>query len=438
MSQTLQQIAIEFKTIAVQLGQSTEVRPLNVVRNDPSFPSITFQWMASRARSLGEKIERIALKGIPAIYESVLVEILSGIQNLKSTGIPNVLGFNPHAIFAYLASLDEFESFFQPFVDVTVNDVDDAQRALYHLKERIEALTLTVGNLEPSVENFQTLAKDIIAAHEAADRLPLTVQALNDAQNQVTTILSTTTNAEQRVNSALTSTELNNGKIKDRAEDAANIIKKCQDALRHSTSVGLAGAFNARAESLQKSVSYWLLMLIIALSVAGALSWFQVHDLIATIQDTTPASIVWTRVLLALMSVGGSVWLAWLSTKQIGQRFRLAEDYAYKASISSAYEGYRDEAVKIDNEFLTKLFASALTRFDEQPLRFVENENHGSPWHEFMNSKLFKHALKIAPELPVQFAEMAKKTIDSAQSQKKTQESTMGKLKAPIDSPPIQ
>ena len=98
MSQTLQQIAIEFKTIAVQLGQSTEVRPLNVVRNDPSFPSITFQWMASRARSLGEKIERIALKGIPAIYESVLVEILSGIQNLKSTGIPNVLGFNPGII----------------------------------------------------------------------------------------------------------------------------------------------------------------------------------------------------------------------------------------------------------------------------------------------------------------------------------------------------
>jgi hypothetical protein len=31
-------------------------------------------------------------------------------------------------------------------------------------------------------------------------------------------------------------------------------------------------------------------------------------------------------------------------TRQVGQLFKLAEDYAFKASISRAYEGYRKEA----------------------------------------------------------------------------------------------
>lgn len=47
-------------------------------------------------------------------------------------------------------------------------------------------------------------------------------------------------------------------------------------------------------------------------------------------------SAVWINVLLTMLSVSAPVWLGWVATKQIAQRFRLAEDYAYKASISNA------------------------------------------------------------------------------------------------------
>jgi hypothetical protein len=53
-------------------------------------------------------------------------------------------------------------------------------------------------------------------------------------------------------------------------------------------------------------------------------------------------------VVLSLLSIGAPIWLAWQATKQIGQRFRLSEDYAFKASISRAYEGFRREAARID------------------------------------------------------------------------------------------
>ncbi|MNV99006.1 hypothetical protein D3C71_1943230 [compost metagenome] len=82
------------------------------------------------------------------------------------------------------------------------------------------------------------------------------------------------------------------------------------------------------------------------------------------------------------------MWFAWVSTKQIGQRFRLAEDYGFKASVAKAYEGYRKEAARIDEAFEAKLFSIALTRLDEAPLRTVEAETPGSPWHElFANAK---------------------------------------------------
>ena len=102
------------------------------------------------------------------------------------------------------------------------------------------------------------------------------------------------------------------------------------------------------------------------------------------------------------------MWFAWLATKQIGQRFRLAEDYAFKASVSRAYEGYRREAENIDPAFVSRLFASALSRLDEQPLRLVETATHGSPWHELASSDLIRKATESIPEFTASVAQLAK------------------------------
>jgi len=101
--------------------------------------------------------------------------------------------------------------------------------------------------------------------------------------------------------------------------------------------------------------------------------------------------------------------LAWIATKQIGQRFRLVEDYAYKASVAKAYEGYRKEAVRIDKDLEARLFASALTRLEEAPLRLIEEKTPGSPWHEFVESDAFHQALKSVQGFSDQFNRARKK-----------------------------
>lgn len=117
--------------------------------------------------------------------------------------------------------------------------------------------------------------------------------------------------------------------------------------------------------------------------------------------------------VLSALSVGAPVWFAWLATKQIGQRFRLAEDYAFKASVSRAYEGYRREAARVDADLEVRLLESALARLDELPLRLVEVSSHGSPFHELASSELVQQALKIVPGFSEQVKDLAAKAAGS-------------------------
>ena len=155
--------------------------------------------------------------------------------------------------------------------------------------------------------------------------------------------------------------------------------------------------------------------MIFALFAGGIIGAVRIVDLERTLTDTTvPAAKVVVNLVVSILSVGAPVWFAWLSTKQIGQRFRLAEDYAFKASVSRAYEGYRREAARVDKDMEAKLLASALSRLDELPLRLIETSTHGSPLHELLSSNAVKQALRGVPGFTDQVRELAIKTVEAA------------------------
>lgn len=115
--------------------------------------------------------------------------------------------------------------------------------------------------------------------------------------------------------------------------------------------------------------------------------------------------------IMAILSIGAPVWFSWLATKQIGQRFKLSEDYAFKASVSRAYEGFRKETARFDKDMEAKLLNSALTRLDELPLRLIETESHGSPWHELVSSNVVKQAISKIPSFPEKVKDLANKEM---------------------------
>src|SRR5690606_10015243 len=102
---------------------------------------------------------------------------------------------------------------------------------------------------------------------------------------------------------------------------------------------GLAAAFHERSVILGGSIKSWVAGLIIALVAGGYFGSQQIAKLSESMNGSSnPIEIVIINLALAILSVGAPIWFAWISTKQIGDRFKLSEDYAFKASISRAYE----------------------------------------------------------------------------------------------------
>jgi hypothetical protein len=102
--------------------------------------------------------------------------------------------------------------------------------------------------------------------------------------------------------------------------------------------------------------------------------------------------------VLSVLTVGAPVWMAWLATKQIAHSFRLSEDYGYKAAMAKAYEGFKGEAINIDKQFEARLFAAALERLGENPIRLLSETQPGSPMHEFMNRPEIQKIFDKFPE----------------------------------------
>lgn len=193
--------------------------------------------------------------------------------------------------------------------------------------------------------------------------------------------------------------ELNDEIIKNK-DESIKYISQIEDSYRITTSKGLAGAFTEKAQSLSLSVLIWVGGLLIALitgAIIGADRLETLTKLLAS--DNASSTVVVGQIFLSIISLGLPLWFAWLSTKQIGQRFRLAEDYAFKASVSKAYEGYRKEAARIDEKFEAKLFDTVLNRLDEPPLRHIEDTQHGSPWHEIASTVGLEKLTSVLPDL---------------------------------------
>lgn len=293
------------------------------------------------------------------------------------------------------------------------------------LKKRIIFYEKLIGGLESKVDGIESKVETINNAHKAAIDLPVLLNDLEEGDKKLHELRSKSeenndyiNNLKGKMEAYHNNCEEKNKIIEDKfrslnedisvylkkyKEEAEGYISKCEDAYRTTTSSGLAKAFEDKANKLNKSINNWVKILILSLIFAAAVGFFRLTSLETTLADKdTPFFTILVQILLSALSLGIPLWLAWLATKQIGQRFRLAEDYEYKSAVSKAYEGYRREAVdlneKFEDNFPARLFDNALTRLEEPPVRFVDDAIYSSPIMEFLNSEKVRSFVKRNPE----------------------------------------
>lgn len=280
--------------------------------------------------------------------------------------------------------------------------------------ENLEAIKAKAGDIENKISIINE-------AYEAAEQLPTTLKTLRSLSEDLEEINKNSFSLSENI-SSLNSKSITayddlferRSKIHDLtdemkdsinhymqayAEEAKTYIDKCEIAFRTTTTKGLAGAFEDKAQKLNASIRWWVVGLTGALATGAVVGYFRLQVLEHYLSGTDASSMkLFIQLFLSVLSVGAPLWFAWLATKQIGQRFRLAEDYEFKASVSKAYEGYKNEAVNLDESFSQRLFGNALTRLEEPPLRFVEESHPSSPLMELLSSPKFKEYISKGDE----------------------------------------
>lgn len=413
-------------------------------------PAINRNDLAWVVRSIADDLRQANAEQYPDSLKPWVLHLTHRLSTLQNQQLPMAYQGNPQGFDALLDTLRLIRDRLLPAVGWIAMPAKASLPA--PLMRRAVAAQRRLEDLESTIPELAGKVTEINAAHQVAENLEVDLQALTEAREAVErTAQETGRNASKTAEHATKSLEVLDSiqnravvtldevqvktesalddmqkkiqvaleNMKQKEAIAEKLIAQCEEAYHAATTKGLAGAFDQKAASLGKSMQLWVAGLAVALvagSVFGAIRLSTLTTALAAEKPNWPAIVA--QIVLAVLGVGAPLWFSWLATKQIGQRFRLSEDYAFKASVAKAYEGYRKEAAILDPEFQATLFRSALTRLDEAPLRLVEAEQHASPWAELLNSETVKDAIKAAPDLPAKIMAMANDTLHQAKSAK--------------------
>ncbi len=399
-------------------------------------PALTRHDMAALPKRLAKRIQDMGAEEIDATLLPQVNDLPRRLQILQSTTVPQLYGGNcPWASMAIIGTLESLEKTLNPLLESNISkDVQamkkeeiEVAKSLRRTRDTLRAMEARAIEIDSRSKNLHEKVERIEQAHEAADQLPTDLAELKEKRETVERLLRESTTDRSAVNGKLSEINTIREQLEGSEKKAVAILERCDKAYRATTSEGLASAFTERSRNLGSSMWVWVFGLVVALVVGANIGSNQLHELAKAITDSSAQAgrqdgSVWVELILTMLSIGAPVWFAWVATKQIGQRFRLAEDYAYKASISKAYEGYRREAELLDPAFQNRLFSSALTRLDEIPLRLVETDTHGSPWHELASSNVVRQAIDTVPDFMGKVTALAKQVLPQSSQDKKAEQ----------------
>lgn len=373
--------------------------------NGWTFPPLNRHDASLMLKRLSSKIKQFEIPELNDEISEAIQEVLDRIVGFKKTILPQLFTGNANQAFPHFIALVEYVS--QVLDPLFGWEILQDNRALpVQLSRRLRAIQSELNELIPNKETIKEQIQLIHDAISAAESLPSDLDSLKEARNKVNKFSTDAAEAFGKIDTYYQSSEKISALLLAKKNEADKLIALCEDAYKITTTKGLAGAFTQRANGLVNSMWIWVFGLLIALTAGVFIGAHRFEIINSAMDNNHSAGYIWIQIFLSSLSLGAPIWFAWIATKQISQRFKLSEDYAYKATVAKAYEGYRKEAARIDPDFEFRLFDSALTRLEEAPLRFIDGKEHGSPWHEMIDSPQFKRAFEAFPELKDKFIEI--------------------------------
>jgi hypothetical protein len=216
--------------------------------------------------------------------------------------------------------------------------------------------------------------ESLTALHTTAQQVVVSAQGLAEDSAAVRASVEEDSQATKRLAQIAAETEARIAKYEARLAEldtaSASQGRVIDELLLGATNAGLATAFDKRGQTFKKPAKNWQAVFVLAL--AGLLALAIVEALVFG-ASATPG---WTE--LARMAVHRLpfliplVWLAIHAARQAALAMRMEEEYGYKATISTSFEGYRRQMAEVGKDLtldspLARLCGDTLRTLSKPP-----------------------------------------------------------------------
>ncbi|GEA06255.1 hypothetical protein KUL42_10160 [Alteromonas sp. KUL42] len=375
-------------------------------------------------------LESYGNKSVSDGFANVIDDHIEKIESLNNTSKSYFTNNQQHLVHIIPVFLLTLQTIFSDIDHelFSYENLQDKKLLPKSLSARLRGVKNSIDRIEESSEGLKGKVKSINDAHEAAENLPTDLESLKEARAELLEMTSTAKKEFETTKKELSQLKDEAALMKNNAKNAAleieklkeiaskhenqasKLVEKCDDALQITTTQGLAAGFDQKAKELKSSIWIWIFALLIALGSGAWLGAERVNEFTKVLGEQLTAGQAILHTIMAIFSIGGPLWLAWLATQQINQRFKLSEDYSYKATVAKSFTGFKKFAERFSPDTEERLFNSTLDRFDEMPLRLINGKDYNSPWHEFIDSEAFKNATKAFPNLVTEAGKFASRT----------------------------
>lgn len=287
--------------------------------------------------------------------------------------------------------------------------IDGDQKRATEVRGELDSLLVTAkqtlaqaDGLKQNVEGAKTSATqadaDILAAKATVDANAKEVAAALAASNAASAKTKGLADISEAVEQRVKNYE---AKLVELSAQCDAQLEAIKSLLPGATSAGLASAFDQRRKTFLNPSKRWQRLFVGSVVVLAVLAFVSLVEAYLHTPELTPQQLL-MRWLSRIPFAAALVWLAMHASRESALAKRLEEDYGFKVSVASSFQGFQEQMKTVGgsaagNEPLKTLCDATLAQITNPPGRIYE-----------------KHALIVSPT--TELLKAAQTIVDAAKA----------------------
>jgi len=285
--------------------------------------------------------------------------------------------------FTYIPQMPLIDKFKKEVNDNILKFEESFSKKDKDFSDKLTSLQTLLGSSQASATQIEGIKKNVISSETKI----LSIQSEYEASKNKYI------EEEEKYNKLVLSIEADKSKLqhsinelgelkKSKEEELKFVIKelddekeKIKDILGDANRASMAQSFLARKKELDTPIENSALWRNIGLVLMSGLI------LIILIVEWNQESFDYYRFFSRLPVVMPLLWLVWSNSQRNNHLIRVQEEYAYKAAVAIAFEGYQRKVDEINDVDLKKLLLElSVTNMGNNPVNLFDKNTKNSPF----------------------------------------------------------